>query len=399
MNLPGPPQVASVAAGAADDAGGVDTALLGDFLPMVVDAAASGRRLRRRELRACGEQGSAAALAGVPLRALIDLYLSACWRLWGELPAVSGGDAAQVRAAGLAVLRAADDAVAALAEGFQLARNDLSRQQESARREVFDVLLAGGPDAASVAARAADLGLDLTSPHAVLVARRLAAGQSYDDAAWTSLPGRLERALAGTRGDALPLVAVKNGRLVCIFAAPDAASLELVAGLTTGTLGDAAPGGGRRWQASIGRPLSGPASVRVSYEQAGDALELAMRLRLDTPVVDAGELVVYRVLLRDREAAQELIESTLGPLVTARGGAGPLLETLDAYFATGGVATKTARRLHLSVRAVTYRLDRVRRLVHRDPTDPAERFTMQAAVIAARLLRWPTEPPTGVPVG
>ena len=45
-----------VAAGAARDAGGIDPGLLGDFLPIVVEAAASGRRLRRAELRACGER-------------------------------------------------------------------------------------------------------------------------------------------------------------------------------------------------------------------------------------------------------------------------------------------------------------------------------------------------------
>ena len=98
-----PGVVAAVARAAAHDAGGVDPALLGHFLPIVVEAASSGRRLRRAELTACGERGAAAALAGVPLRALIDLYLSACWRLWEELDVVAGPDATRVRAAGLAV--------------------------------------------------------------------------------------------------------------------------------------------------------------------------------------------------------------------------------------------------------------------------------------------------------
>lgn len=386
--------VAAVAAGAAQDAGGVDPALLGDFLPIVVDAATSGRRLSRVELRACGRHGSAAALAGVPLRAVIDLYLSACWRLWGELDVVLAGSVGEVRAAGLAVLRAADDAVAALAEGFQLARNDLARQQESVRREVFDTLLAGGAGAVAVTGRAADLGLDLTSPHAVAVARHEV---GFDDPSTTSLPRRLERALEGSYGDAYPLVAVKNGLLVCIFAAPDAASVALVGQRLSSVLAAGLPA--RRaahatpvWQAAVGRTLTGAASVRVSYEQACDALDLAQRLELDTPVVDAAELVIYQVLLRDRAAVNELISTVLGPLATARGGAAPLLATLDAYYATGGVATTTATRLHLSVRAVTYRLQRVRVLLGQDPTDPTVRFTMHAAVLGARLLGWPQVP-------
>ena len=61
--------------------------------------------------------GSRAAEQGVVLRALVDLYLSAAWRAWPQLPAVAGEDATAMRAAGQRVLRACDDAVAALAEG------------------------------------------------------------------------------------------------------------------------------------------------------------------------------------------------------------------------------------------------------------------------------------------
>lgn len=71
------------------------------------------------------------------------------------------------------------------------------------------------------------------------------------------------------------------------------------------------------------------------------------------------ELLIYRVLLRDQKAITDLVHTVLGPLTHARGGAEPLLATLEAYFAAGTVVTDTARRPHLSVRAVTYRLDRI----------------------------------------
>jgi DNA-binding PucR family transcriptional regulator len=116
---------------------------------------------------------------------------------------------------------------------------------------------------------------------------------------------------------------------------------------------------------------------------------MAMRLHLDTPVIHAEQLLIYRVLVRDQPAITDLVQSVLGSLVNARGGAEPLLATLDAYFATGSVTTETARRLHLSVRAVTYRLDRVKALTGYDATDPAQRFTVHAAVLGARLLGWP----------
>jgi DNA-binding PucR family transcriptional regulator len=100
------------------------------------------------------------------------------------------------------------------------------------------------------------------------------------------------------------------------------------------------------------------------------------------------------VLLRDQPAITDLVHSVLGQLVRSRGGAAPLLATLDAYFATGGVTTETARRLHLSVRAVTYRLDRIKTLTGYDPTDPAQRFTINTAVLGAKLLGWPKHDPT-----
>jgi DNA-binding PucR family transcriptional regulator len=101
------------------------------------------------------------------------------------------------------------------------------------------------------------------------------------------------------------------------------------------------------------------------------------------------DFLVYRVLVRDHVAIRDLVHEVLSPLLDARGGAEPLLDTLDAYFAAGEVATEAARRLHLSVRAVTYRLDRVKEITGHDPADPTERFTLYTAVLGARLLGWP----------
>jgi DNA-binding PucR family transcriptional regulator len=98
------------------------------------------------------------------------------------------------------------------------------------------------------------------------------------------------------------------------------------------------------------------------------------------------------LLLRDQPAIVDLVPAVLSPLTQARFGAGPLLETLDAYFATGGVATDSANHLHVAVRTVTYRLDRVKTLTGYDPADPAHRFTLQAAVLGAKMLNWPHEP-------
>ena len=145
---------------------------------------------------------------------------------------------------------------------------------------------------------------------------------------------------------------------------------------------------GRPWRVTVGRPYLGSYGIPRSYE-AREGLTMAVRLHLDTPVIHAEQLLIYRVLLRDQPAITDLVQSILGSLVTARGGAEPLLSTLDANVATGGVTTETARRLHLSFRAVTHRLDRIRTLTGYDPTDPTQRITIQAAALGARLLGWP----------
>ena len=119
---------------------------------------------------------------------------------------------------------------------------------------------------------------------------------------------------------------------------------------------------------------------------------MATRMQLDRPIVETRDLLTYRVLARDQPALVDLVHSVLNPLHQARGGAEPLVATLAAYFNCGCVATATANTLHLSVRAVTYRLDRVKTLTGFDALDPAHRFTLHAAVLGARLLGWPERP-------
>lgn len=378
-------RLGAVAAAAASDAGGIDATLLGRYLHVVVEAAATGRRLRRHELQACADAGRVAAEQGVALRALVDLYLSAAWRLWRDVPQVGDGGADRVREAALFVLRAADDGVAALAEGYQLARIDLARQLESARHALLDALLAGGR-AAVEAGATTDLGLPASGPLAVALATSPA---GFGDPGTAALPGRVERTMQGRHGDAQPLVLIREGVLTCVFAAPDAASVRQASEVLAAEVRRLGQPG---WRVAVSRPRPGAATVRAGHDEAAEALDLAARLDLVEQVVDAGDLTVHRLLLRDRPAAHDLVRSVLAPLARARGGAVPLLATLEAWFATGCVATATATRLHLSVRAVTYRLARVADLTGHDPTDPADRFTLQTAVAVARLLGWPDEP-------
>lgn len=382
-----------IGAAAALDAGGLDDALLADFLPVLVAAVASGRRVPRAALGRYRDAGRIAAGRGVALRALVDLYLSAAWRLWRHLPEV--GAAAQepdaVVRAGEVMLRAVDDVVAVLAEGFQLARRDLVRAQTAARREFVDDLLLGGAHSLpGLVERASLFGLSLAGPHAVVVVE---AARPFTDS--SPVTGILERSILGRMADSDALVTTKDGTLVVVFAAPDRSAIdEVVGGLTRGL-----PAPGRTsvrldriadvgtWRIGVGRSQQGPTGIRLSFEQAREALQLGSLG--DGQILDAADLLLHRVLVRDQAAMRELVEAVLTPLTTARGGSEPLLQTLEAYFAAGGNATQAARILHLSVRALTYRLDRITALTARNPADPADRFELQTAVVGARMLGWP----------
>jgi sugar diacid utilization regulator len=383
-----------VAQGASQDAG-VPSTFLGDYLPLLADAATVGRLPLRAQIDAVRQQGRRAAQEGVPVGKAVDLYLSAARRIWDELPAViRKRDNTAVRAAATAVLRVVDDAVAAFADGHAEAGHELIRREETLRRELVDDLLRGDAHLSDLVERAEPIGLDLTRAHQVALAQP---GQRLSSI--TAATTSLERVVLDRFGDRDVLVATKDGLVVVVALAEATGAPTLTGGLgTTGDLGKIVYGElsrlsrGRPWQVAVGRAHPGAYGIARSYEEARDGLRMATRMQLGQPIVETKDLLTYRVLSRDQPALVDLVHAVLNPLGAARGGAVPLLETLAAYFESGCVATTAARRLHLSVRAVTYRLDRIRSLTGFDPLDPAHRFTLQTAVLGAKLLGWPEQP-------
>jgi len=373
----------TVANAAAAEAGGVDARLLGEYLDVLATASAAGARLDDGALARCHALGARAAEQGVPLRALVDLYLSATWRAWRALPAVrDAADMSAIHDVGEAVLRAADDAVAAAAEGYQAARRWAVRREEADRREFVDDLLSGNGDPSRLLTAAERFGVDVVGQHVVAV---LSSTRPFRDA--TPVVARVEDAAASAAGDGA-LVATKEGQLVCVLpmAKPDGVD-GVVAAITEVVAPNMRD---RHWRCGVGRGYGGPAGVVRSYDEARDALRLADLLQLPDLVVRIADLLVYRVLLRDRESIADLIDSVLTPLRGARGGPKPLLETITTYAATGANAAATARRMHLSVRAVTYRLSRLRELTGHDPGVPDQLYVLQTAALGARLLGWPS---------
>jgi hypothetical protein len=333
----------------------------GRWTRLLEEVAHSGRRLRREELDALREYGDRAAEEGRGLAELVDERLAATGRVWEGQP---------VDAASMTALRAG---VAALAAGHGRAYRERLRREEAGRREFVADLLSSRSDLGRLAEHAERFGLNLACAHVVAVAE--GDGYDLDD----PLVRGLERQLLGRFGEQEVLLAVKHGRLVCIVPAGAGgdAAVKAFAELTPGR------------RVVVGRPHAGAGGVVHSYEEARSALEQAGQLGLPGTLLHAADLLVLPVLLRDRDALQELVHGVLGPLHKARGGPRPLLETLIAYADSRYVTAEAARRLGLSVRALSYRIAHIVRLTGLDPDDALQRYTLETAVLGARLLGWP----------
>ncbi|WP_283137808.1 PucR family transcriptional regulator [Rhizohabitans arisaemae] len=347
------------------EAVGVPADLLREPVSVVVDAVDTGRPPGRDAIGRCREAAALAAERGAPLKALVEAVLLAAEHL-----TASGTASAPIAALRRTILT--------LMDGYEAAQRAAIRKEVEARREFIHDLLHGRAE--RLAERAEHFGLALAEAYTVTVARPAQSPIGADP-----VIRRIEHLMIARFGSHNVLVTGEDGLLVCV----SPGTLPAAVGEFTHHVRAALEPG---WRIGVGRPHHGPGGVVTSYREACGAVELGDRLGLRAPVLKAADLLVFPVLLRDRAAIEDLVGSVLAPLRQARGGPGPLLATLEAVFAAQGNQSAAARRLGISSRAVTYRLERIRRLTGFSPDDPTQRFTLEAAVLGARLLDWPEHP-------
>ena len=266
--------------------------LLGEYLPTLASAAETGRRLAAELARFHG-LGQAAAESGASLRALVDLYLSATWRAWPSLPAVraagSRNEAERTRTAAGAVLRASDDAVAAVCEGFEAARTARARAEgRCAVSWSTTCSPARPPNRAASSNGQAAFGLHLEAPHVVLVAageRRFVDGRGTSRAVDAAL-----RSTCVTE----PMVAVKGGLLVCVVpqevepsTAPAGPGQADEAGASPGP-GGAVPSGPGRGRSPFFTPLRAASGAASGAPRALAALTAALSAVAGAPAWQVG---------------------------------------------------------------------------------------------------------------
>lgn len=317
--------------------------------------------------------GSRVAESSAQLRDLVTAFLQAASHQWATLPAVGDRQATHLRAATL--LHSVQELLAAAIDGYHQRIGTELSTQDSQRAEFLNDLLTGRADPVRLAQRAHRYGIRLSGNHMVIAVRT----ETLTDA----VVHELDATLAARYGAGNVLTAPRDRQLICISSGGLRGVTAEIAHQLLRLLGAGT------WQIGVGRAHPGLQGLTTSLDEAVNALDLAEKLDFTAPVLHAADLLVFPVLLRDRDAIVDLVATVLGPLVDARGGAQPYLDTLTALFDNQGNYTATARQMHLSVRAVTYRLDRIQALTGYHPNEPTQRFTLHTAVLGARLLGWP----------
>ncbi|MEV6488100.1 helix-turn-helix domain-containing protein [Actinoplanes sp. NPDC051633] len=227
---------------------------------------------------------------------------------------------------------------------------------------LVDALLRGDtPD--TIASRAAALGWTDKPPVAVVVGRT--PGGDI-----TAVLHSVYR--AARRSQVEVIGGVHGDRLVVVLGGAD--DPKLTAGHLRGSFGE-------------GPIVVGPAVP--SLDQATESARAALAGFRAAPAwpgapnpVAADDLLPERALAGDSDARRILRHDAYGALVRSGGG---LLETLDAFFAAGGVLESTARGLYVHPNTVRYRLKRVTEVTGLSPLDGRDAFALRLALTFGRL--------------
>ncbi|MEV4703422.1 helix-turn-helix domain-containing protein [Actinoplanes sp. NPDC049316] len=261
-----------------------------------------------------------------------------------------------------------------------LFRRTVADAEAQVRGELLDDLISRpvrDPDA--LRSRARRIGVDLDAPHIVVVAADDTGEGSRQAVSWA-------RSFAAARSG---LTMTRDGRTTLLLPGEDAgAAARLVARELGRVLGRPVVAGG-------GGPAGGPETVVAAHREAERCAAALRALGRTGTGAGTAELGYVGLLLGERHDVTGFVRHILGAVLDydqRRGTA--LVQTLEAYFGTGGSLARAAEQLHVHVNTVTQRLDRITRLLGVDWHDPDRALDLQLALRLHRL-RGPLGPDMG----
>ncbi|HEY4690464.1 MAG TPA: helix-turn-helix domain-containing protein [Anaerolineae bacterium] len=251
------------------------------------------------------------------------------------------------------------------------------------RGEFLDAMLAGRVSPKEITQWAGQLGHNVAAPHAAIVL-------AWDGDTHPSLR-RLETVLNGEIGlsRAAALVRVEADRVGAFVAVETIGSpkpaRDLAEAVYARAMGEYPHA---ILRCGVGRPAGGILEWRTSYQEAGQALDIARQLDERRPMY-FGDLSVYRLLFKMSEHPDliSFCRQTLGTLIEYdRKQNSNLIETLEAFFAHNGNLSQTAETLFIHRNTLQYRMERIAELAGIDLDNPETRLALQLALKAYRLI-------------
>jgi PucR family transcriptional regulator, purine catabolism regulatory protein len=136
----------------------------------------------------------------------------------------------------------------------------------------------------------------------------------------------------------------------------------------------------------IGAPCQDLSDWRTSFQQSGQALELARRLG-GRKALYFPDLSVYRLLMQIKPNPElaAFLEEILGPLIAHDGGV-ELIHTLETYFDHNANLSQTAEALFIHRNTLIYRMERIAEISGVDLNHPETRLAVQIALRIYRMM-------------
>ncbi|MEV8327523.1 helix-turn-helix domain-containing protein [Kitasatospora sp. NPDC056731] len=261
--------------------------------------------------------------------------------------------------------------LAAQAVAVQLLRTgDTAVVQGRAHGELLeDLLTSAQRPPQQLEERARRLGINLATPHVVVVVRPEARAVGRACALATGLAQRLNGLRVGHGGNAVLLLPGTDA------GATARAVLNELAPLLSDPVTVAAAG-----------PVADAASVFHCHQEALRCLEAMIALDTTGRSASPRELGFLGVLLADNRDVRSFVDSVIGPVLEYdRQRFTDLGRTLDAYFETGASPTRAAQKLHVHPNTVARRLERIAELLGPDWQDPGQALEVQLALRLSRV--------------
>ncbi|MFF1612855.1 helix-turn-helix domain-containing protein [Amycolatopsis sp. NPDC058278] len=244
-------------------------------------------------------------------------------------------------------------------------RRSVVRAEDEVRGELLtDLLTAPGRNPRALLARGRRLGIDLSAPHAVLVAHA---------------DGGSRRRVASAAARHATLVGVHAEEVVLLATGdPDELARRVAADLGSAT--------GRPVTVGAAGPASGPSAIAEAHAEAARCVRALLALGRTGEGAAMAGLGFLGQLLGDRADLDAFVRRTLGPVLDYDERRGTeLVATLRAYFANGAQLARTKDVLHVHVNTVVQRLERVASLLGEDWQAPDRALEIQLALRLHRL--------------